>query len=220
MVVHNASILEPHTWQASWWEWILNLRGLLYYSKDTKHSYTAGMYLIGNHGGMVWSVFALGVPLAQTCTRRPMHHHWHYHRARTAVLHLSVLPLMALAALVSAVYLRLRTFRGVAAADAEGRGKFAAVMVFCLLGYVLNLAPYLGVKRSTFIYHYMPALLYAELLAARTVDWLVAPAWRNFAVRVYVLAVAAIYLFNYPWIYAFPITNDGHARRRWLPRWN
>ena len=35
MVVHNASILEPHPWQTSWWEWVLNLRGLLYYSKDT-----------------------------------------------------------------------------------------------------------------------------------------------------------------------------------------
>ena len=49
MVVHNASILEPHTWQSSWWEWVFNLRGLLYYSKDTLHTYTAGMYLIGEH---------------------------------------------------------------------------------------------------------------------------------------------------------------------------
>jgi dolichyl-phosphate-mannose--protein O-mannosyl transferase len=42
MVVHNASILEPHPWQTAWWEWMLNLRGLLYYSKDTLHTVRVG----------------------------------------------------------------------------------------------------------------------------------------------------------------------------------
>lgn len=38
MVVHNANILEPHPWQTSWKEWVMNTRGLLYYSKDTLHT--------------------------------------------------------------------------------------------------------------------------------------------------------------------------------------
>ena len=47
---------------------------------------------------------------------------------------------------------------------------FPLQVVFCICAYLLNLAPYLQVKRSTLIYHYMPALLYAELLAARTLE--------------------------------------------------
>ena len=35
------------SWETVWYEWILNLRGLLYYSYDQKHTYTQGMYLIG-----------------------------------------------------------------------------------------------------------------------------------------------------------------------------
>jgi len=126
---------------------------------------------------------------------------------------------MALSVLAAAAYLRLRTFPSAPGAS-PARAAFAAVVVFSMLGYTLNIAPYLGVKRSTFIYHYMPALIYAELLTAITVDWFAGPAWRGVAVHVYGILLAAVYLFNYPWIYAFPITNDGHARRRWLPRWN
>lgn len=47
MLRANASIMQRHPWETVWWEWILNLRGLLYYSYDLKHTYTQGMYLIG-----------------------------------------------------------------------------------------------------------------------------------------------------------------------------
>ena len=44
----NARINVRHAWETLWWEWILNLRGLLYYSKDAGHSYTNAIYLLGN----------------------------------------------------------------------------------------------------------------------------------------------------------------------------
>ena len=37
---------------------------------------------------------------------------------------------------------------------------------FCLVAYMWNLLPYLGVTRQAFIYHYMPGLHYASLLSA------------------------------------------------------
>lgn len=40
MIVSNANILEPHAWESVWWEWILNLRGVLYYSVDQGHTYS------------------------------------------------------------------------------------------------------------------------------------------------------------------------------------
>jgi hypothetical protein len=49
MIVHNANILAPHPWMSSWSEWVLNSRGVAYYGKDGKDTYTAAVYLIGNH---------------------------------------------------------------------------------------------------------------------------------------------------------------------------
>ena len=48
MIISNASILEPHNWDSVWWEWVLNLRGVLYYTVDKAHTFTAAVYLLGN----------------------------------------------------------------------------------------------------------------------------------------------------------------------------
>jgi dolichyl-phosphate-mannose--protein O-mannosyl transferase len=66
----------------------------------------------------------------------------------------------------------------------------------------------------------MPALIYGELLAARTFEQLVPRRWLGLGVRVYLSIVVLTFLFFSPWIYAMPLTNDGHERRRWLARWN
>ena len=47
MLRANASIMQRHPWETVWYEWIFNLRGLLYYSYEQVHTYTQGMYLIG-----------------------------------------------------------------------------------------------------------------------------------------------------------------------------
>ena len=114
MVIHNAAILEPHPWQSSWWEWVANLRGVLYYSKDYKHTYTAGMYLIGNPA-VLWGV--------------------------VASLFLSVVLIV--------LFLRYRHTPGL---RLDAFSPTFAQIGFCLTVYWLNLLPYLGVKRSTFIY--------------------------------------------------------------------
>lgn len=66
----------------------------------------------------------------------------------------------------------------------------------------------------------MPALVYAEILAARTVEQLVPRRWLTRAVAAYLVVVVATFLFFAPWVYALPLNNDGHERRRWLKRWN
>ena len=47
MLRANASITQRHPWETVWWEWMLNLRGLLYYSYDKALTYTQGVYLLG-----------------------------------------------------------------------------------------------------------------------------------------------------------------------------
>jgi dolichyl-phosphate-mannose--protein O-mannosyl transferase len=115
MIKHNANILAPHPWQTTWYEWVLNLRGVAYYGKDEAHRYHTQVYLLGNPA-VIWSVLAAIV--------------------------LSVVTLI--------VYVRYR------ASFSAGAGvhSFAKHATFCLLAYLLNLLPYFGVARSTFIYHY------------------------------------------------------------------
>ena len=200
MIVHNANILAPHPWMSSWWEWILNLRGVAYYGKDFPHTYTGAVYLIGNHA-----------------------------------VHYMVIAALAAFAVCVALYLRVRPFAArmgmkglglgalgeAAAAGARSPAltQFFASGSFCVAAYCLNLLPYLGVARSTFIYHYMPALIYGELLTARVVEHL-AGRHTPQAARVVLLIAGLVWLHYTPWIYGFPLTNDAHQRRRWMPRWD
>ena len=80
--------------------------------------------------------------------------------------------------------------------------------------------PYLGVKRSAFIYHYMPALMYAEILAALTMDRIFGPAYMPWASRVTIAIMVGGFAYFAPWIYALPRTPDEHASMRWFPRWD
>jgi dolichyl-phosphate-mannose-protein mannosyltransferase len=130
----------------------------------------------------------------------------------------TVLGWMAAALVVCASYLRYRSTPGLTAL-AELK-PYVAQMTFCFLVFWLNLLPYLGVRRSTFIYHYMPALVYAELMAARTLEALLPRRFVPTAARSYLLLVAAVFVFYVPWIYALPLNSEGHQRRRWLTRWN
>jgi dolichyl-phosphate-mannose-protein mannosyltransferase len=184
MVVHNANILEPHPWQSRWNEWLFNERGVSYYGKDLPFTYTAHMYLIGNHA-IHWSV------------------------------------LFGLAGLVAMglLYLRYRT-APLYAAGLEACRPFFAQATFCLAVYMLNMAPYFGVARSTFAYHYMPALVYGELILALVIQQLAGPKFFPLATKLFVLVIGLVWAYYTPWIYGFPLTNDGHERRRWNPRWN
>ena len=47
MLSANARIAIRHGWESKWYEWPLNLRGLLYYSKDVEPGMTETVYLIG-----------------------------------------------------------------------------------------------------------------------------------------------------------------------------
>eukprot|EP00177_Eucheuma_denticulatum_P005033 GFKZ01009162.1.p1 GENE.GFKZ01009162.1~~GFKZ01009162.1.p1 ORF type:complete len:512 (+),score=24.51 GFKZ01009162.1:179-1714(+) len=90
---------------------------------------------------------------------------------------------------------------------------------FLFWGWLINLLPYILVDRSAFVYHYLPGLIYAQLLSGVVTDLL------PFKVRLLVLlvvmgAVIASFVYYAPWIYCFPLTSAEHAERRWLPRWD
>ena len=66
----------------------------------------------------------------------------------------------------------------------------------------------------------MPAMMYAEILAGLLLEQLAGRRWIPLVGKLVLIPVVTLYLFYAPWIYGFALTNDGHERRRWLPRWN
>ena len=182
MIVSNASILEPHNWDSVWWEWVLNLRGVLYYTVDKGHTFTTAVYLLGNPVTAYGMLAALCVSVVLLLLWQRLRHESAYHLHRFT--------------------------------------PFFAGVLYCLAVYTCNLLPYIAVKRSCFIYHYMPAMMYAEILTGLLVERLAGPRWAPTAVKVVLAPVLAVYLYYAPWIYGFALTNDGHERRRWMPRWN
>jgi dolichyl-phosphate-mannose--protein O-mannosyl transferase len=164
MVVHNANILEPHPWQSRWTEWMFNKRGVSYYGKDLPLTYTAHMYLIGNHA-----------------------------------IHWSVVVVLGLFVVLTLFYLRYRNVPRFSEWLSHFKGYFAQCS-FCLMVYFVNMAPYVAVARSTFCYHYMPALVYGELMVARTIDLLAGPRWRVLATKVYLAIIGLVWFYYTPWI--------------------
>jgi dolichyl-phosphate-mannose--protein O-mannosyl transferase len=90
---------------------------------------------------------------------------------------------------------------------------------FAVLAVGLNLLPYMGVERSAFIYHYLPGLMYAQLLAGLVLDEL-SLELGGMIVRGMILLMA-IGLHRYaPWVYAFWRSKEHHDGMRWKPTWN
>lgn len=90
---------------------------------------------------------------------------------------------------------------------------------FLLAGYLLNLLPYILVERCYFLYHYLPALTYGQLLTVFLVDSL--PKVPRLTLTVLItFSVVASFIFWAPWTYCLPIDFEGVKRRQWMPGWN
>lgn len=207
MVKANAGIEGRHAWETYWYEWPLNLRGILYYSVDKGHSYTAGVYLLGESHAPPACPSILASSCGWPCpciAGNPM------------VIWL-VLGCILIAVVAGFIHLRLRTLPlwGLSRYD-----RTFIIIAFCLTGYALNLLPYIGVKRSCFSYHYMPALMYGQLITGLVVDRMVPQRWRSHVIATLLVVCGGCFTYYAPWIYALPLTGEGHERRRWLPRWN
>lgn len=91
--------------------------------------------------------------------------------------------------------------------------------IFLFWGWLINLLPYILVDRSAFVYHYLPGLIYAQLLSGVLLDQL--PFRIRMCVMVGVLAATiAAFIYFAPWVYCFPLSSAEHAERRWLKKWD
>lgn len=83
--------------------------------------------------------------------------------------------------------------------------------IYCLAGYFFNILPFVVVERCTFLYHYCPALFYAELVFANLLDSL--PSRLQRPVSGTFMLLSLLYFIRWsPWTYATPISHEGHDR--------
>lgn len=91
--------------------------------------------------------------------------------------------------------------------------------IFLFWGWLINLLPYILVDRSAFVYHYLPGLIYAQLLTGVVVDQLPL-ALRIITTMIILITAIVTFVYYAPWVYCFPLTSAEHAARRWLPKWD
>lgn len=102
----------------------------------------------------------------------------------------------------------------------RGQTHFLGYGAFLLLGYVVNWIPYIGISRVCFIYHYMPSLFFAILLAALFFDYFVKN-WRAKQIGAAIIILTAAWHFWYfsPFTYGTEITTSQASQMEWLPAW-
>lgn len=103
--------------------------------------------------------------------------------------------------------------------NGENRKKAFRTSIFLVFGWLCNLLPYILVDRSAFVYHYLPGLLYAQLLTGAMVDQLPRRA-RVATMCTILVAVVAGFVYFAPWTYAIPLHGSEHAKMRWFGRWD
>lgn len=101
------------------------------------------------------------------------------------------------------------------------------VTLWC--GYILNLVPYMGISRSKFVYHYIPALMVAVLLTALALEgvW----AWAGTAtgskrsaaalitLACYGLVTAGFWYWGLPYAYGIRLDYAQNQARQWNHKW-
>ena len=187
----NAGLSATHSWGSTWDQWpTMAGHGILYWTGPN-----AKIYLLGNP--LVWWVSTLAMAVFVVRAVKPI--------AR----YLLDIPETA-------------TSDGQTIKPAERRRRsrllFAAGLAF--FGVVVNLLPFALVTRVCFVYHYIPTLLMAIIVAAAMFDYFVANANIRVVVAMGYFILTAIVFYHFaPWIYAWELTPAEHASRQWRSTW-
>ena len=129
---------------------------------------------------------------------------------------------LAVGALLVFLFLRYQVettgMLGVTAKSPRNR-QLCCLVAFCLFGWLLNLLPYIFIARTTFVYHYLPGLLYAQLLTAVLCERLFQHTSYNLRFIVCFLLVSFMafgWWYYAPWVYAMPLNDMQHEGRKLL----
>lgn len=178
---YSKGIRGNDKWGASWFQWIFNWRGALYYRQSSEHDNKLSIiYLLMN-------------PMMATSINTFM--------------------LVYVGALFITVRYRKMYVMPEPLKQHLRRG---GVMFF---GWIASMLPTMVVYRSGPVYQYLPGLFFAQALAAVGFD--ITPRFARPMMAAFVLTLlVASFLYWSPWVYAWPLTHEGHIQRRWFPKWD
>ena len=92
--------------------------------------------------------------------------------------------------------------------------------VFLAVSYFAQYIPWFGVERCTFIYHYLPSMLFGIFMMGYCIKDLLAwkPALEKY-VKIFLIAVVIMFFIFYPVSSGMPISKEWGLHLRWLPDW-
>jgi len=97
-----------------------------------------------------------------------------------------------------------------------GEIKNKKLLGILLLGYFLNLLPFIGIKRVMFLYHYLGTLIFAILIMVFLMEHMKAS--RKAYIALCILA-ALVFAYFAPLTYGLNLSPDSYQRRVWLDKW-
>lgn len=91
---------------------------------------------------------------------------------------------------------------------------------FLTVSYLAQYVPWMLVPRITFIYHYLPGILFTMLMMGFTVDKLIK--WKSSlrrVINIYLVLVVLVFIIYFPVISGLPVSKEFGYTLRLLPDW-
>uniref|UniRef100_A0A6T6C6G7 Uncharacterized protein n=1 Tax=Compsopogon caeruleus TaxID=31354 RepID=A0A6T6C6G7_9RHOD len=101
------------------------------------------------------------------------------------------------------------------------QGLIPKVTIGSVLGstWLVSLLPTVVLFRAGPLFQYLPALLFAQMIAAVFVDTIQGDRAKRALVLVFSLMTIIAYVYWCPWVYSIPLPEQAHQRRVLLPKW-
>ncbi len=208
----HLSLTATHSYQSAWFTWPVMVRPIAYFYQSLGMGET--LNLIGPpipNPARAVALYGMGNPIL-----------WWLSTAAVV---------MGVAQIVTGWWPRRRSLYQIATAIRQGQRLSTAsapaitgaqtLQRFWVGAYLVNWLPWLMVQRSTFLYHYQPAALIAELILAWQISgWLTArqASWRYWGWGLLAL-IWASFLFWLPLWMGLPLSLEALGWRWWSPAW-
>jgi dolichyl-phosphate-mannose-protein mannosyltransferase len=194
-----------HPYCSNWMSWPLMLRPVSYFYQRAA-SLTEPMPMVGpplpaNKAHYVYSVYATGNPLLWWST--------------------TIAIALVLGLCVWQGELWLRRIRN---AEPIGLGlhvRDQPVLIYIATSYVANLLPWLSISRCAFLYHYMPAYLFASLALAWMIESWFKSQWLSLKIVAGTIVWSSLvgFFFWLPFYLGLPLSPEAWQLRIWLQTW-
>lgn len=187
---------DIHPYCSSWYSWLIMGRPIAYFfqtARNTSEIVPAYPPLPRGAGKVIYAVHAMGNPVSW----------W---------LSTGAICLFAVVLVLGLLH--------------QGRKKFVAknqtwIVLYLVCNYAANLLPWLKVSRCTFIYHYMGALIFAQLaLALILARWLAGrKLWYQLTAILVIGLIIAAFIFWLPIYLGLPLSPQGYQLRMLFSNW-